>query len=460
MSDGNASSAIWSHIVMFDLLIQGITHIPRAFAAPIEKAALGIKDARFTFVGPAAELPPGATATRHLRLNGHLVIPGMVNVHTHTILSMVRGVAEDMGFAPAYTPGVPQGHMVREDEAVALARLGALEAMLAGSTLINDTYVHTDITLPAMADLGLRVFSCNRIHDADFSGIASGSWVHHREIGEATLNQALGIAQRFHGKADARTGVQLAAHAPDTCSTPFLREVAETARRTGLRVQTHLSQSKVEVARIRERDGCSPPELLEEVGLLNDRLVAAHCIHLSESDIARVGAARVFVAHIPKGNATGGTIAPTRKLVEAGARLTLATDNMHADMVEILRWGLCMGRVQTGRVEDSWQPEHMLHAATEGGAAAMGMETEIGQIALGFRADCVAIDLRRPHLVPHNDPLGTLVHTGMGRDVSHVVVEGEVVVEDYRPTRCDPAEVIRAGAAASAALWERARASL
>ena len=188
--------------------------------------------------------------------------------------------------------------------------------------------------------------------------------------------------------------------------------------------------------------------------------MAAHCIHLTDSDIARIGAARSFVAHSPKGNATGGTIAPTRRLTLAGARLTLATDNMHADMVEVLRWALCMGRVQTGAVEDDWQPEHMLQAATEGGAAAMGMEGQIGRIALGYRADCVAIDLRRPHLVPHNDPLGTLVHTGMGRDVSHVVVEGEIVVEDFRPTRCDPQEVIRAGAAASAALWARARATL
>lgn len=442
----------------FDLLIEGITLIPDAFAEPIEAAALGITGGRFVFVGRAADLPAGATALRRLRLAGHLVVPGLVNVHTHTILSMVRGVAEDMGFAPAYTPGVPQGHMVREDEAVALARLGALEAMLAGSTLINDTYVHTDLTLPAMAELGLRVFSCNRIHDVDFSGVSRGRWTHERAIGERTLNQALGLAQRFHGRADARTGVQLAAHAPDTCSTPFLRDVAQAAVNTGLRVQTHVSQSKVEVARIRERDGCTPPELLESVGLLNEHLVAAHCIHLTESDIARIGAARVHVAHIPKGNATGGTIAPTRRLVDAGAHLTLATDNMHADMVEVLRWALCMGRVQTGAVEDAWQPEHMLHAATAGGAAAMGMEAEIGRIAPGFRADCVAIDLRRPHLVPHNDPLGTLVHTGMGRDVSHVVVEGEVVVEDGRPTRCDMDEVIRAGSAAAAALWGRARA--
>ncbi len=347
--------------------------------------------------------------------------------------------------------------MVREAEALALARLGALEAMLAGSTLINDTYVHTHITLPAMAGLGLRVFACNRMHDVDFSGVSHGRWEHRREIGERTLNEALVLAQRFHGAADARTGAQLAAHAPDTCSTTFLRDVAEAASRTGLRVQTHLSQSKVEVARIRERDGGkTPPELLDEVGLLNERLVAAPCIHLTEGDIARIGRSGLHVAHMPKGNATGGAIAPTRRLVEAGAKLALATDNRHADMVEVLRRGLNMGRVQTGAADETWQPEDLLHAATEGGAAAMGLGGELGRIAPGFRADLVALDLRRPHLVPHNDPFGTMVHTGVGRDVSHVVVEGELVVEGGRPLRCDPEEVIAAGARAAAALWARA----
>jgi len=441
----------------YDLLVERATLIPAAFDAPVEDAAVGVVAGRFAFVGRRADLPPGATAARTLSLPRHLVLPGLVNVHTHAALTMVRGVAEDMGFAPAYTPGVPQGHMLREDEAVALARLGALEALLAGSTLINDTYVHANATLPAMAELGLRVFACNRIHDVDLATVSAGRWEHRRGIGERTLNEALALAQRFHGAPDARTGVQLAAHAPDTCSTPFLREVAEAAARTGLRAQTHLGQSRVEVARIRERDGGkTPPELLDEVGLLNERLVAAHCIHLTESDIARIGRSGLHVAHIPKGNATGGTIAPTRRLLAAGAKLALATDNMHADMVEVLRWGLNMGRVQTGAVEDSWQPEHMLRAATEGGAEAMGLAGELGRIAPGFRADLVALDLRRPHLVPHNDPLGTVVHTGMGRDVSHVVVEGELVVEDGRPLRCDPEEVMAAGARAAAALWARA----
>lgn len=442
----------------FDLLVEGCTLVPAAFEAPITDAAIGVTAGRFVFVGRARDLPPGSAAAERLRVPGHLAIPGLVNVHTHTILSMVRGVAEDMGFAPAYTPGVPQGHMVREEEAVALARLGALEAMLFGSTLINDTYVHTALTLPVMAALGLRVFACNRIHDVDFSGVSQGRWTYDPAIGEATLAEAEALVQRFHGAPDARTGVQLAAHAPDTCSTDFLRRIGEASRRLGIPVQTHLAQSRVEVARIRERDGMTPAELLDDVGLLDEHLVAAHCIHLTESDIARIGRARLRVAHIPKGNATGGFVAPTRALAGAGARLCLATDNMHADMVEVMRWALAMGRVQRGAVEESWQPEHMLHAATEEGAAAMGLGGELGAVRPGWRADLVLLDLRRPHLVPNEDPLGTMLHNAHGRDVAHVIVEGEVVVRDGRPTRADMETICREGAAAAAALWQRARA--
>lgn len=435
----------------FDLVIEGVTLIPASFAAPIENAVIGIAGNRFVHVGTS--LPEGATAARRLSLPGHLAIAGLVNTHLHSALVMVRGTAEDMGFAPSYTKGVPQAQMLTEGEAVALARLGALEALLAGCTLVNDVYVHARATMPAIAELGLRVHGCTRILDVDFDAVLQGRWEHSDHIGAAFLAEAEEMIQRFHGKP--RMTIQLAPHAPDTCTTLLLETVRDMAVRHGLGLQTHLCQSEAELRKIREREGCTPVELLYRLGML-DGLVAAHCIHVTESDIASIGEAGVHVAHIPKNNAASGRYAPTRALIEAGAKLTLATDNRHGDMIEAMRWGLCMGRIQTGAVEDSWQPEHMLHAATEAGAAAMGLASELGIVAPGCLADLTIIDMKRPHLVPHNDPLGTLVHTGMGRDVSHVVVDGTLVVEEGRPTLCDAAEIMREGAAAAAALWARA----
>lgn len=442
----------------YDLLLKGATLITcDPSDRVIRDGAIGIARDRLGFVGPAGELPGDVAATRTLDVSGRVITPGLVNVHTHAILSMVRGVAEDLGFAPAYTPGIPHGHDVTPEEAYALSRLGALEALLFGSTLINDTYVHADVTTGAMAELGLRVWNCGRIHDADFSLIGDGRWEHHTEIGRKTLAEALALADRWHGKDNARIGVQLAAHAPDTCSDAFLVEIRKAAESRGLRVNTHLSQSRTEVEQIRRRSNRTPAELLDEVGLLNDRLIAAHCIFVTDSDIARCGRAGINVAHIPKGNATGGTIAPTGKLRAAGAHLALGTDNMHADMVEVMRWALAIGRVQEGKVSDAWQPSGVLQAATRGGARAMGLAGEIGSLEVGKKADLVAVDFRRPHLVPDVNPIGTLVHTGQGRDVELVLVDGRIVVENGRPTLVDMDAILADAQRAAAALWQRAR---
>ena len=444
----------------FDLLLTGATVVTVDDASSVvEDGAVGILDGRIAWVGAADALPSGARATKRVALPGRVLTPGFVNVHTHAILTMVRGVAEDLGFAPAYTPGIPHGHDVTPEEAIALARLGAVEALLFGSTLVNDTYVHADLTLPAMADLGMRVYSCGRIHDADFSLIGDGRWEYHREIGERTLGEALALADRWHGAYGGRAGVQLAAHAPDTCSDDLLRMIATESARRGLRVNTHLVQSRKEVEQVVRRSGMTPPQLLEEVGLLNDRLLAAHCIWMDDADIARCGRAGIHVAHIPKGNATGGTAAPTSKLRRAGARLTLGSDNMHADLVEVMRWALAIGRIQEDRVDDFWQPEDVLRMATRDGARAMGLADEVGAIEVGKKADLVAFDFRRPHLVPCIDPVGNLVHVAQGRDVEHVWVDGEQVVESGRPVKADLETILADAQRASQALWRRARAA-
>ena len=444
----------------FDLLLTDLTVVTvDAQMRVIDNAAVGIVDGRIAWVGAMAALPADTTATRRMPLPGRVLTPGFVNVHTHAILTMVRGVAEDLGFAPAYTPGIPHGHDVTPDEAVALSRLGAVEALMFGSTLINDTYVHADLTLPAMAALGGRVFSCGRIHDADFSLIGNGRWEHHGHIGERTLGEALALAERWHGQFDGRAGVQLSAHAPDTCSDALLRDIADASQSRGLRVNTHLAQSRQEVAQVLRRSGRTPPQLLEDVGLLNDRLLAAHCLFMDDADIARCGRAGIHVAHIPKGNATGGTAAPTSALRRAGAHLTLGTDNMHADMVEVLRWALAIGRLQEGGVDDFWQPNDVLRMATIDGARAMGLGDEIGSIEPGKRADLVAFDFRRPHLVPCVNPVGNLVHVAQGRDVEHVWVDGVQVVEGGRPTQADLDTILADAQQASLALWQRARAA-
>jgi 5-methylthioadenosine/S-adenosylhomocysteine deaminase len=252
--------------------------------------------------------------------------------------------------------------------------------------------------------------------------------------------------------------VQLAVHAPDTCSDAFLELIARAAHERDLGVTTHLAQSRTEVAQVLRRSGKTPAQLLDSVGLLDSRLVAAHCLFLDPADIARVGRAGITVAHIPKGNATGGTMAPTPALRASGARIALGTDNMHADMTEVMRWALAIARIQLGEVASDWQPADALAMATCNGAAAMGLGDRLGCLVEGWLADLVVFDFRRAHLTPHPNPLGTLVHTGMGRDVEMVIVDGRIVVDDGLPTLCDAQQVIEAGNRAAKQLWARATA--
>ena len=440
-----------------DLIVAGATVITSDPDNPfIERAWIEVKRGRIAAIreSPPERIDP---ATRVVPGDGRVVTPGFVNVHTHAILTMARGVAEDMGFAPAYTMGVPHGHDVKPEEAHALAQLGALEALCFGSTLINDSFTHQDIALDAMAETGIRAWGCGRIHDVDFSRVHLGEWSYDAKIGDWTLGLAAELIDKFHDPESLQTGVVLAPHAPDTCTSELLCRVREMRDAHDLRINTHVAQSRVEVDFIRERDGVSPPELLDEVGLLDDRLIGAHCIHLTESDILRLGRAGAHLAHIAKGNQAHGCSAPTHALRAAGMHLALSTDNMHADMVELMRWALATGRLQEGRITDTWQPATVFEAATVGGARALGLENELGSIEIGKRADLVIFDFRRPHLRPLTNVLGTLVHTGQGRDVETVIIQGEVVVLDGEPLLVNKMEVLEKAEAASAALWRRAR---
>lgn len=445
-----------------DLLITGVDALVDADTL-IEDAVIVIAGGALREVAPRAGRrvddrtdPQFIDAARRLHLPGRLVLPGLINIHTHTALCMLRGVAEDLGFAPAYTPGVPAGALLTPMEACALARLGALEALRFGSTTLVDTYVHAAHTLPAMTDLGLRVCASPRIHDADLAQLAQRHWHFDPAIGAATLGEAVALAEKYPDTPDRLPSVHFAAHAPDTCSPAMLAQVRDAATRLNRPVATHLAQSRSEVDAVRAREGCSPAQLLDRAGLLGPQLIAAHGIHLDADDIALCGARGVTIAHIPKGNATGGHIAPTRALAQAGARLTLGTDNMHADLIEVMRWALALGRVQTGGVADDWQPAHVFAMATSAGAQALGWQDRLGSLYAGKRADLVVVDARAPHLAPRLRPLGTLVHTGQGRDVEYVVIEGEVVIAEGEPTRARTAEVVAEAQAAAEAVWQRA----
>lgn len=439
---------------LLDLLISDVTLLTADTAQPtLTAAALGVRGDRIAWIGAAAAAPP---AREVMRLPGRVVIPGLINTHTHSAFSMVRGVAADLGFAPSYTKGIPNALDLTPDDAIALARLGALEAMLFGSTLIGEHFVHMEACLPELAKLGMRVHASLRLHDVDFRRVASGAWEYSDTQGDALLAANVEMHSAWHGKEEGRIAVQFAAHAADTCSDAYLKRVAAVAQSRSAIVNTHLAQSKVELERVRARSGRTPVQAFAEAGLLDARLLCGHCIYVDAEDIRRMARAKVHVVHIPKCNAASGRLAPTPAMAAAGLNLTLATDTQHGDMIELMRWALATARIGNGGIDDTWQPETVFAMATLNGARALGLEDVLGSLTVGKKADFVVLDFRRPHLVPAPDPLGNLVHTGLGRDVEHVFVDGRAIVRDGRATLVDQDAIMAEAARVAQKLWSKA----
>ena len=416
--------------------------------------SLSVRGGRIERIG---DLGPPPEGTEVIDARGALCLPGMVNTHNHSPLMIVRGMVEDLGFAPAYTPGVPQGHWLSGEETLALARLGVMEMLMAGATTIVDYYRKPDALARAAAELGPRALIGGRVMDADTAALAEGRFVHDPALGETTLRDALDLIAHWEGKAGGRISTILAPHAPDTCSRGMLRTFARLAEETGKQVHTHLAQSRMEVAQIQAREGMSPVQLLEDVGLLNAGLIAAHCIFLSDDDIARMGRNKVVVAHAPIGNASFGAAAPILALEAAGARITLCTDTKSADMFEAMRTAIASAR-RRAEMEFVLDARRVFGWGTAAGADALRGHGASGRIAEGGPADFILLDPDAPNLRPAIDGYGIVVHSGSAANVRTVVCDGEILVRDGRPTRVDPAEVIAEAQRVAERLWARARA--
>ena len=414
-------------------------------------ASVAVRDGVIVAVGDTSMF----LARNRIDVTDHIVTPGFVNLHTHAVLTMVRGVAEDLGTAPAYTPGVPHATDLTPDEARAFARLGVLESLLFGSTTIVDSYRYAEHMADAVWEFGGRAWVGEFVHDIDFDGIAQGRWEYSSSERDRTTTAAAALAERWSGRGEGRINVTVSPHATDTCSPSLLTELGQLSESTGAITTIHLAQSAAEAIRVGVVANCTPAQLLERTGLLSERLVAAHGMFLDHDDASLLARRGVTVAHVPKGNATGGRLAPTSMMRDVGLRMGLATDNMHADMIEAMRWAVASGRVQDGHVSEAWQPVTAFKMATSDGAAALGAGHELGEVHVGARADLVVVDARRVHLTPLREPLGSLVHVAQGRDVRFVIVDGEVVVADGRSTRVDADAVIRDAEVASDSLWQR-----
>ncbi|MEO7423268.1 MAG: amidohydrolase [Ornithinibacter sp.] len=409
---------------------------------------LTIDDGIITSIAPsgteAAE--PGAADPQTLDARGKLVMPGLVNLHTHLPMTLLRGLAENVDLQGFLKRVWAAEGAVMDPETVELgATLGALESLLGGCTTQLDMYFHHEATHRGAVVAGSR----HVVGPVFFDGPGPDGLQWEERL--AGLRAWPALLAEIGGP-----DVPVAAmpHATYTCSPEglaevvgALREILSQAGRRGV-LTTHVSENIAENADIQERYGKTPTEVLGAAGWLEADLplVVGHAVHLTESDqslLAEVGAS---VGHCPGSNlklASGAL--HWEQLWENGIRLGIGTDGCSSsndlDMWQAMRQAALLARLTSGR-PDVASAVQVLRAATIEGARALGISDLIGSLEVGKRADLVLLDLEQPHLTPVHDVAALLVFAAGRADVTDVVVDGEVVVRDRRSTRLDMADLL------------------
>jgi 5-methylthioadenosine/S-adenosylhomocysteine deaminase len=420
-------------------------------------AALAVRDGRIAAMGPSAGLAAKFPDAERVDGRGRAVLPGFANTHTHLSRVLARGIYEDLSpsHTPPFTGGLaplPLPALSADDERV-MVLLGALEAIRSGTTFVLEESAGLDSYAGALFDTGLRLVLCERAWDRANASIGQpGEFKLDPALAETGLARIADFHSRWHGKGG-RLTAGLAAWAPDMCSPELLGRLRKLQTDLGAIATVHLNQIWGEVAAVQEHRGVLPTEYLARTGLLTARLVAAHCRCMTADEERILGASRAAVAVNPAIAARRGLAARIAELEHAGCLITLGTDNMAEDMVEVVRTALFMERVrrQDGRHPT---PEEALTWATRNGYRALGVP-DGGWLAAGNRADLILIDLRKPHLTPALRVVSCFVHQGTAADVEGVMVDGRWLMRDGRVTTMDEPAIVAEADRIARAAWRR-----
>jgi 5-methylthioadenosine/S-adenosylhomocysteine deaminase len=387
---------------------------------------------------------PEATVTA---LPDHLLVPGLVNLHTHVPMTLLRGAGDDLPLEPWLRERIwPLEARLMSPAFVADGSVLACAEMLAGGvTCFNDMYFHPEEVAAAALDMGMRA-SVSIIVIEFASSYGSGPADYIRK----------GLELRDRLRDESRIAFALSPHAPYTVSDDSFRRIASLAAELGLPVQCHVHETAGEITESMTRHGRRPLQRLADLGLLGPEFIAIHAVHLNEADIALLAQHGVSVAHCPHSNlklASG--IAPTARLLAAGVEVGIGTDgaasNNRLDLLSEARTAALLAKGSSGDAT-TWPAHQTLHAMTLAGARALGIDGRIGSIEVGKLADLAAFELSEPWSRPVFEPVAHLINTAGGHRATHVWVDGEPVVRSRQLQR-EQAQERLAGAVARTRLW-------
>lgn len=403
----------------------------------IEQGALAINDGTIIARGRTEEICSTYSAKQTIAEEHGLIMPGLVNTHTHAAMSCFRGLADDlplMQWLQEYIFPVEatlSGNMVYSATLLSLC-----EMIKSGTTSFCDMYLFAADVCRAVEQSGMRAWVGEVLYDfpsPNYGELANGF----------AYTEDLLAQYRHHDLIQ----ITLDPHAVYTCAPELLVRLGNMARDNDRLYHIHLAENRDEVNTCKERYGCSPVQHLEQLGLLDKHVVAAHCVMVTDEEIALMAERGVKVAHCPESNlklASG--VAPVPKFINQGVTVGIGTDgaasNNDVDMFGEMNTAAKVHKV-TCMDPTAMDAVSTLRAGTMGGACVLGAEKMVGSLEVGKKADCIVIDLDQPHLTPLYNPVSHLVYAARGGDVIHSVINGRVVMENRQLLTLDENAIIR-----------------
>lgn len=405
-----------------DLVIKARWVIPvRPHGQVLEDAAVVINDGRIVDVLRSTELSARYQAAQTITLNDHALVPGLINLHTHAGMTLMRGLADDLPLMQWLNEHIwPAEKKVISERFVRDSTfLGCAEMLSGGVTCFNEMYFYPESAAEAVMQAGIRAnlglivleFPTSYAHDAD-----------------DYLQKGLNIRDTWRGHD--LLSASLAPHAPYTISDETFAKVLTYADQLGIGIHTHVHETQDEISQSTAQHGVRPLQRLANLGLLGPNMVAAHCVHMQPEEMSLLAEYGCHVAHCPTSNlklASG--IAPITELLTTGVNVGIGTDgaasNNRLDMFSEMRLAALLAKGASGDAA-VLPASQALEMATLGGAKALCMEEKIGSIEIGKMADLVAVRIADPEVLPCFDPISHLVYVSEREHVSHVWVAGEL----------------------------------
>ena len=367
---------------------------------------------------------------------GKILLPGFVNTHTHLSMTLFRGLADDLSLDSWLNDHIwPMEANLNGDYCYIGALLGAVELIKSGTTTFSDMYFYMEDVARAIDEAGIRaVLSYGMIDFGD------------AERRENEIKENLTLFENCNGMADGRIKVFLGPHSPYTASEELLIKVRQLADEYNMGIHIHVSETQKEINDVSEEKGLRPFEYLDKIGFLGPDVVAAHSVWLSDDEIEIIKKNDVKISHNPCSNmklASG--IAPVSKLIENDICVAIGTDgassNNNLDLIEELKTASLLQKVDTldPKVLTS---DEAIAMGTIKGAEALGLDSEIGSIEVGKKADIILIDTNVANMVPNSSSLSSnIIYSANGSNVDTTICNGKILMENKKLVQLDEQEI-------------------